>query len=282
MQNLIDFVVKYKYWFAFFLMEGFCLALLFRFNNYQGSVFFTTANSMVGGIYSTIGGVTSYVGLGKANKQLEAENELLRAEIHEMKRELAAHRIDTIQFEGFKRSRYHFVGAQVINVTTNHSHNLLTLDKGTKDGIKPEMGEVCSSGVVGIVYLTSDHYSIVMPIINMKSRISCQLKEHLSFGTIEWQFGSSDYAYMTGLPLHIKAAKDEVVETSGHSDIFPSGIPIGKVESFGQSSDGMSQSLKVHLAVDFTTIRNVSVITNYDHAEKKKLEFVADSLMNID
>ena len=73
-----------------------------------------------------------------------------------------------------------------------------------------------------------------------------------------------------------------MVETSGHSDIFPSGIPIGKVESIGQSSDGMSQSLKVHLAVDFTTIRNVSVITNYDHAEKKKLEFVADSLMNID
>jgi len=36
------------------------------------------------------------------------------------------------------------------------------------------------------------------------------------------------------------------------------------------------------LAVDFTTIRNVSVITNYDHAEKKKLEFVADSLMNLD
>ena len=282
MQNLIDFVVKYKYWFAFFLMEGFCLALLFRVNNYQGRVFFTSANSLVGGIYSTIGGVTSYVGLGNANKRLEAENELLRAEIHEMKRELAAHHIDTLQFEGFKRSRYHFVGAQVINITTNHSQNLLTLDKGSKDGIKPEMGVVCSSGVVGIVYLTSDHYSIVMPIINMKSRISCQLKEHLSFGTIEWEFGNPDYAYMTGLPLHVKASKGEVVETSGHSDIFPSGIPLGKVESFGQSSDGMSQSLKVHLAVDFTTIRNVSVITNYDHAEKKKLEFVADSLMNLD
>lgn len=282
MQNLVDFIVKYKYWFVFFLMEGFCLALLFRFNNYQGSVFFTTANSMVGGIYSTIGGVTSYVGLGKANRQLEAENELLREEVHEMKRVLAAHRIDTIQFEGFKRSRYRFVGAQVINATTNHSHNFLTLDKGTKDGIKPEMGVVCSSGVVGIVYLTSDHYSIVMPIINMKSRISCQLKDHLSFGTMEWPFGRADYAYMTGVPLHIKAEKGEVVETSGHSDIFPSGIPLGKVESLGLSSDGMSQSIKVHLAVDFSTVRNVSVITNYDHAEKRKLEFVADSLMNID
>ena len=74
MQNLIDFIVKYKHWFVFFLMEGFCLALLFRFNNYQGSVFFTTANSFVGGIYSAVDGVTSYVGLNAANRQLEAEN----------------------------------------------------------------------------------------------------------------------------------------------------------------------------------------------------------------
>jgi len=263
-------------------MEGFCLALLFRFNNYQGSVIFTTANSFVGGICSTVNGMTSYVGLADVNKRLEAENVELRNEIHEMKQELAAHHIDTISFEGFNRSKYRFLGAQVVNATTNHSHNLLTIDKGTIDGIRPEMGVICSSGVVGIVYLTSDHYSIVMPLINMKSRVSCQLTDHLSFGTMEWKFGSTDYAYMTGVPLHIKASTDEVVETSGHSDIFPSGIPLGTVEEVGQSPDGMSLSIRVKLAVDYTSLRNVSVITNYDHAEKKTLEYEADSLMNIE
>ena len=282
MQNLIDFIVKYKHWFVFFLMEGFCLALLFRFNNYQGSVFFTTANTFVGGIYSAVDGVTSYVGLNAVNQQLEAENELLREEVHEMKRELAAHRIDTLQFEGFNRSRYRFVSAQVVNATTNHSLNLLTLNKGEKDGIRPEMGVICSSGVVGIVFLTSDHYSIVMPLINMKSKVSCQLKEHLSFGTMEWEFGSCRYGFMTGVPLHIKASVGEVVETNGHSDIFPSGIPLGKVERMGQSDDGLSQKLTVKLAVDYTSVRNVSVITNYHHAEKRTLEFQADSLMSIE
>lgn len=282
MQNLIDFIVKYKHWFVFFLMEGFCLALLFRFNNYQGSVFFTTANSFVGGIYSAVDGVTSYVGLNSINLQLEKENELLREEVHEMKRELAARRIDTLQFEGFNRSRYRFVSAQIVNATTNHSLNLLTLNKGSKDGIRPEMGVVCSSGVVGIVFLTSDHYSIVMPLINMKSKVSCQLKDHQSFGTMEWEFGSCQYGYMTGVPLHVKASVDEVVETNGHSDIFPSGIPLGKVVSMGQSDDGLSQKLKVLLAVDYTSVHNVSVITNYHHAEKRTLEFVADSLMNLE
>ena len=252
MQNLIDFIVKYKHWFVFFLMEGFCLALLFRFNNYQGSVFFTTANSFVGGIYSAVDGVTSYVGLNAVNEKLEAENEMLRAEVHEMKRELASHRIDTLRFDGFNRARYQFVGAQIVNATTNHSLNLLTLNKGEKDGIRPEMGVICSSGVVGIVFLTSDHYSIVMPLINVKSKVSCQLKEHLSFGTMEWEFGSCEFGYMTGVPLHIKPSVGEVVETNGHSDIFPSGIPLGTVERLGQSDDGLSQKLTVKLAVDYT------------------------------
>ena len=67
-----------------------------------------------------------------------------------------------------------------------------------------------------------------------------------------------------------------------HSDIFPSGIPLGTVERLGQSDDGLSQKLTVKLAVDYTAVRNVSVITNYHHAEKRTLEFQADSLMSLD
>ena len=302
MQNLIDFILKYKYWFTFFLMEGFCLAILIRFNNYHGSVYFTTANSLVGGIYTAADGVTSYINLGTVNAQLEADNISLRDEVQAMKHELASHRIDTIKYEGFNRTRYKYIGAQIINATTNRSNNvlipdsvfyefklkgtrsdnnLLTLDKGSDDGIRPEMGVICSSGAVGIVYLTSAHYSIVMPLINVKSKISCSLKHHNAFGTMEWKFGDIRSAYMTGIPLHIPIDKDEIVETNGFSDIFPSGIPIGTVESTEQSTDGLAYTIKIRLAVDFASVRNVSVITNYNHAEKTRLEFQADSLMNI-
>ena len=143
------------------------------------------------------------------------------------------------------------------------------------------MGVICSSGAVGIVYLTSAHYSIVMPLINVKSKISCSLKHHNAFGTMEWKFGDIRSAYMTGIPLHIPIDKDEIVETNGFSDIFPSGIPIGTVESTEQSTDGLAYTIKIRLAVDFASVRNVSVITNYNHAEKTRLEFQADSLMNI-
>ncbi len=280
MQNLIDFIIKYKYWFTFLLMEGFSLAILIRFNNYQGSVYFTTANSLVGGIYTAADGVTSYIGLGKVNQQLEAENTALRDQLEAMKQELASRHIDTLRFAGFNNLRYRYVGAQIINATTSHSNNLLTIDKGAADGIRPEMGVICSSGVVGIVYLTSDHYSIVMPLINMKSKISCRLKEHNAFGTIEWKFGDIRSAYMTGVPLHVEIGKHEIVETNGFSDIFPPGIPVGTVEGTEASADGLSHMLKINLAVDYSSVRNVSVITNYNHREKTTLEYKADSIMN--
>ena len=279
MQNLIDFIVKYKYWFVFLLLEGFSLSLLFRFNNYQGSVFFTNANSMVGGLYNTVNGVTSYVNLGEVNAKLESDNELLRAEIHEMKRILAEHRVDTLRFNGFNRGRFRFIGAQVINATLHQGNNTITINKGQKDGIKPEMGVICSSGVVGIVYLTSDHYSIVIPVINASSKVSCRLGKSNHFGTLQWHHGDPEHAQMIGVPLHVKIKKGQLIETNGFSDIFPSSIPIGRVEDVEPSQDGLSHLITVKLSTDFNLLQNVSVITNYSHAEKRLLEQKADSLL---
>lgn len=280
MQNLIDFIIKYKHWFLFLLLEIFSLSLMFRFNNYQGSVYFTTANSMVGGIYSTVNGVSSYVNLGTANSKLEADNEQLRAELYEMKRLLAAHHIDTLHFKGFQSSRFHFIGAKVINATLHQSNNTLTINKGEKDGIRPEMGVICSSGVVGTVYLTSAHYSIIIPSINVNSKISCRLGKSNFFGTLEWEHGNPTHAQMVGVPLHANIKKGQLIETNGFSDIFPASIPIGHVESVEPSADGLSHKISVALTTDFNTLQDVSIITNYAHAEKRLLEQKADSILS--
>ena len=280
MQNLLDFIVKYKHWFLFILLECFSLSLMFNYNSYQGSVFFTTANSMVGGIYSAANGVTSYVSLGDVNARLEAENEELRGELYEMKRLLAEKHIDTLQFNGFNRSAFRLVGARVVNSSTTKSNNTLTINKGKKDGIRPEMGVICSSGVVGIVYLTSSHYSIIIPLINTNSKVSCRLGKSNFFGTLQWEHGDPTRAQMSGVPLHAQIKPGQIVETNGFSDIFPSSIPIGKIEKAEPAHDGLSYLITMKLLTDFSSLQNVSVITNYSHAERRKLEFEADSILN--
>jgi rod shape-determining protein MreC len=98
---------------------------------------------------------------------------------------------------------------------------------------------------------------------------------------MQWERGDADVSYVNGIPRHAKVKKGDWVETNGYSDIFPEGIPVGRVQKIGDSADGMAYRLTVKLGADFKTLRNVSVITNYTKPERRQLEERADSLMSL-
>ena len=275
MRALIDLIIKNKHWFVFIGLEVLSLAFLFSYNGYQKSVYFTTATDVVGSTYNVISGITSYLHLQEENQALEQTNEELRRQIIEIQRQIDEHHLDSILRMPSLPKKYDLVHAQVINGTLHKSNNLLTINKGEADGIHPEMGVVCSQGVVGIVYMTSEHYSIVMPILHVNSKISCRLRNSEYFGSLIWQRGYADIAYVTSIPRHAEVAPKDIVETNGFSDIFPPGLPIGMVHRINDSTDGISYMLRVKLFTNFTTLRNVSVITNYQSAERRQLEETA-------
>ena len=282
MQNLIDFLKKNFYWLVFVLLEVISLISLFKYNTYQGGVFFSTANTVVGGVYDLSSRVSAFLTLADENELLEAENEQLRRQLNDLKAAIRK-RDDALSFAADTLQTtvqsYHFVHAKVVSSTLHKSRNLLTIDKGTHDGVQPEMGVVCSRGVVGIVYQASQHYAVVMPLLNVNSHVSCRLQGSEYFGTMQWRQGNPNVSYAEGVPRHAEVRKGCVIETNGYSDIFPEGFPIGKVLKVGDSSDGMSYSLTVQLFTDFKSLRNVSVITDYTNLERNELEQRADSLM---
>ena len=287
MRALIDLLVNNKHWLLFLLLEAISLLFLFSYNGYQKSVYFTTANDVVGATYNVISSITSYVNLQEENRALEASNERLRKQVIEMQQQM-----ETEQLDGTERLKslppvYDIVNAQVVNMTLHKANNLITINKGEADGIRPEMGVICSQGVVGIVYMTSQHYSIVMPLLNINSKISCRLRNSEYFGSLMWKRGTVNIAYATNIPRHAKVKIGDIVETNGFSDIFPSGLPIGKVQRTEDSDDGMSYLLRIKLFANFATLRNVSVITNYHSSERRLLEELAndpakqDSVMKV-
>lgn len=82
---------------------------------------------------------------------------------------------------------YQIFKANVIKNSLNKADNYITLDRGTTEGIRPEMGVVDANGVVGIVYKTSPHYSLVIPLLNSKSSISCKIVGSDYFGYLKWE-----------------------------------------------------------------------------------------------
>ena len=275
MRNLLNFLLKYNYWFLFILLEVICFVLLFRFNNYQQSVYFTSANVVTGKVYEVSGSVSSYFHLKSVNEDLLDRNMLLEQQIANLENALRERQVDSVivnSIRNLDNKDYQIFKAHVIRNSLNQADNYITLDKGSSSGIRPEMGVVDGNGVVGIVYKTSPNYSLVISVLNSKSSISCKIVGSEYFGYLKWEHGDSRYAYLKDLPRHAEFNLGDTVVTSGYSTVFPAGVMVGTVDDMSDSNDGLSYLLKIKLATDFGKVSNVRVIARTGQEEQKALE----------
>lgn len=285
MQNLLDFFLKYYHWLLFLILEIVSGVLLFRYNSYQGSVWLSSANGVAGKVYEWRSAVTQFFSLSERNAILEQRNVELEQQLEVLRGQVADLTIDTTAVKGSMAAdsqldNYALIGAKVIANAIDSRDNLMTIDRGRADGVNADMGVVCGTGLVGVVYMASQHYAVVIPILNQRSRISCSVRGRDFFGYLNWNGGDPTVAYVDDIPRHAKFLKGEWVETSGFSAIFPLGLTVGQIVGVYNSADGLSYRLKVKLSTDFSTLRNVSVITAYNAEERIRLNSeAADSLL---
>ncbi len=275
MHNLLEFLAKYNHWFVFVILEVVSMVLLFQYNSYQGSAWFSTANAVTGKLYEWDANVEAFFSLTKVNQELTQRNAYLEQEVHKLTDSLvsvtqdsAAYRRD--QFALLRNFR--LIPAKVVDNSLDKPDNLITIDKGSADGIHKDMGVISGTGVVGIVYLASEHYSIVIPVLNVKSNISCTIQGRGYFGYLRWKGGSSELAYVEEVPRHAHFKLGDYVVTSGYSAVFPPGVRVGKILHVFNSADGLSYRVQVKLTTDFARLRDVCVID--DAAMKERLQIM--------
>lgn len=282
MRNLIEFLARQHHWFVFVLLEAISLTLLFSYNNYQSSVWFSSANVVVGRIYDWSSQLEHFFSLTKVNEELTARNIALEEKISDLSEKLTTVIKDSSYVKDsllLPVQEMKLIPAKVVSNSIIRPDNLMTINKGSKDGVKKDMGVVCGTGVVGIVYLVSPQYSVVIPLLNTKSNISCKIENREYFGYLVWQGGATDIAYLDDIPRHARFKLNENIVTSGYSSIFPPGIKVGKILHVYNSADGVSYRLSVKLSTNFSTLRDVSVVDNT--AMKERIELMraaSDSL----
>ncbi len=279
MNNLLLFLQKYYYWFVFLILEIVSLGLLFQYNNYQGSVYFTSANVMSGYIHEVQSRIASYFSLQQVNEDLTQQNVRLAMELSDLRERMIMPEDSTHYAPSVKSTltEYPPLPAVVVNVTLNRKNNFLTINKGEADGVKPEMGVLGGNGLVGVVYKTTAHYSLVMPLINTSSNISCRIRNRGYFGYLRWNAEDSRYAMLEDVPRHATFKKGDLVETSGFSEMFPQGVFVGRIDEIYDSPDGLSYQLKVRLAVNFGHLRDVLIL---QHRPSEELEILQEEVDN--
>ncbi len=267
MKNLLQFLIRNSVLLLFLLLEVVSFVLLIQNNQYPYSATFSSANRVYASCYACYDNVIRYFRLRSENEGLVQENARLREQITYLQ-EIEADGWDSTE----NYPDYAVIPARVVNYTGTQQKNYITINKGEANGVREDMGVVCERGVVGIVVAVSEHYSVVIPIINHALSISCRLKEDGSIGTLQWDGRDFRYAQLMDIGRHIMVREGDTIITSGVSTIFPKGIPVGVVEKDELTDNDSFHNIEVALATDFRRMQNVYILKQNYSEEIRGLE----------
>lgn len=275
MRTILDRLQKSSHWLLFIILEAASVVLLIRFESYHGSVWFTQANRAVAQVLEWEQDLLDYANLKQVNRDLSRRNLLLEHNLDVMRRKLFMLSHDSSYTELALRERIEgmrLIEARVINNSVMMRDNYLTLNRGALDGIRPEMGVLSGTGIVGVVAQTSDHYCIVQSLLHSKSSISCRLRGTNYFGYLKWTGSKPLQAVLDDVPRHARFKVGDIVETSGYSSMFPAGIFVGRVRKIRNSGDGLSYQLIVGLGTDLANVQDVTVLAQEYQEELDSLQ----------
>ena len=282
MDKLLEFLQKHRHWFVFLILETIALVTYLSGSLYSRSLGWYATSAVFGRVNELMTEGWSYVGLRPRNEELLRENARLRtaytllarqmqdAEAHGLLPRL--HATDSLPIDPSA-----VIIARVVNRVTHTSEVYYTINKGRRDGIETDMGVMSASGVVGAVMAVSDHYALVIPVLNPKIRLACTLLGQEVSGTLTASSSpNANEAILSNVPPHAHPQIGDTITTSGYSYLFPEGMMVGtiadSIPARVKGSAGTFANYPVHLATDFQGLRYVYVIREKPTHEVRALE----------
>jgi len=196
--------------------------------------------------------------LKRKNNDLSLENQQLR----EYKAEAKRMRL-LLNYQQDNKEQYDLTVAQVIARQPNNWFNLITIDKGSADGILQGMPVINADGLVGRISNTSYHTAQVTLITDREMAVGAIIQNSRETQGIIEGMGETNSLRMINIPYYSKVGKYERVVCSGLSKFYPKGIQIGYVQAVKKESNGLLLSATISPAVAFDKLEEVMVITQF-------------------
>lgn len=204
-------------------------------------------------------------------QSLKQENEELKADVDELKEENNQLKQDTYELDRLrdlyqldqKYPGYSKVGARIIGTTTDNWYSTFTVDKGSDDGIAPNMNVIAGGGLVGIVTDVGPNYAIVKTIIEDGSYVSGMLIDSGDTCAVKGDIALMDEGYvkLQYFKENATVRNGDKIVTSNISDKYLPGILVGYAKDVETDANGLTQSGYLVPAVDFQHLQEVLIIT---------------------
>jgi len=287
MGKLLQLLLRNGGFVTFLMVELGCFAIIVNFNTRQGEIWANTTGIFGGRALEKRQMASDYFSLYEKTDSLARIVDSLQARLSNARIMQVSIR-DTffrVNYDSLSRTdsvrrktirpQYEFVTARVIKNSIAGANNWLVINRGSVDGIQPDMAVVSAVGIVGIVRHVGVNYSLVMSVLHRQAKISVALpNQKNAFGSLTWEGGDPSEMTLRYIPQHFVVNNDEPVVTSGYSLMFPQGHPVGKVKGSPKTDpeNPYFLEIKVGLTQDMSSLREVAVVRNLFKAELDSLQ----------
>ncbi|MBV6438568.1 MAG: rod shape-determining protein MreC [Haliscomenobacteraceae bacterium CHB4] len=287
MGRLLQLIIRNGGFFTFLLVEAFCFYVVIQYNTKQNAIFTHSMGLAAGHMLEKRREWVNYFSLQQradslqsANAQLLADLALAQAVQLPYRDTFFTIRTDTIRLgdsmaiHKIARPQYRFIAARVIGNTINSANNWLFINRGSNDGLRPGMGVVTGKGIVGIVRHVDPNFSAVMSVLHREAKISVTLKKEKALGSLVWEGGDPSIMTLKFVPRHFSVKVGDEIVTSGYSELFPKGIPVGRIagEPIPDKENQYFWILKVNLSQDMSSVSDIYAVDNIFQTELDSLK----------
>lgn len=247
MERILRIFLANGSFFTFFGLQIVCFWLIINFNSTQSEIASETWSLYGGRLRSGKDVIDNYLDLDEENEVLLRENAQLKSRLPEAYYDARVNQ-DSIRDDELLQ-RFTYLATRVVNRTPYSPNNTFVIDRGENLGVTSGQGIVGETGLLGIIDVTSSRYARGISLLHLDARISAGLRNN-AFGTLRWDGKDARYMNLSDIPEYITVTPQDTVFTTGFSNVFPTGIPIGTIEEVELQPGTGNQLLRVKLIND--------------------------------
>ncbi|MEJ5245181.1 MAG: rod shape-determining protein MreC [Bacteroidota bacterium] len=258
MQELIKTILRFKVLITFTALCVISLSLISLGEVSKISGFRAVVIASISNIQKIFSWVPNPVALRSENQALRDLNLQLSSEVIKMRGALIENNRLRSMLALKDTSSEKLIPAEVVNKTNVQMRSYVTINKGTRDGLREGMAVRTDAGLVGEVVATTNRYSLVETLNNRHVKVSAKILRNQIDGILSWEGGN--YLVLNNIPTSFEVYPGDMIVTSNYSVKYPHNIPIGKVVKVEKEYGSLFHKIFVEPYANFASLEQVYVI----------------------